>query len=450
MREKRVPTILAIFVLLAALFAGVFLIQKGQTLFLRAEPEITPNQLKITNITSSSFTVSWITEKKTSGFVKFGETTSMEETAPDDRDQVSGSTGSFQTHYVTLKNLKPKTTYFFKIGSGGKIFDDSGKPYKITTAAITSGAPPPSDIASGTVLKPNGEPAEGAIVYLSMANVTPQSALARTSGSWIIPLNTAYNANLSALANYDRESQIEEIFIEGGSLGTATVITTTKNDNPVPEIMLGKNYDFRQETSPASGGQKTEISITPPPPSKFSFADLGPARESTASSDLTILNPKENEKITTQKPEFLGTGPANETLEIVIESPIYTDTVKTDSKGNWRFTPPTNLEPGNHTVKISFGGETVSAKFTVLAAGESSLPAFTATPSATLTPTLKPTPTTTPSATPTSIAARTAMPATQSGVPTSGDLTSTFLLLIMGLTFIFSGLIIEKILAHVR
>jgi len=455
MREKRIPTILAIFVLLMALFVGVFLIQKGQTLFLRAEPGITPDQLKITNITPSSFTVSWITEKKTSGFVKFGETTSMEETAPDDRDQISGSTGSFQTHYVTLKNLKPKTTYFFKIGSGGRFFDNSGKPYEITTATTILGSPPPSDIASGTVIQANGEAAEGAIVYLSLANATPQSALVRSSGTWVIPLNTALDTTLSAFVNYDRESHVEEIFVQGASLGTATAITTTKNDNPVPEITLGKTYDFRQNASLNSSQKEAE---TPnPPASKFSFSELPSAKETNNAPQLTIINPKENEKISTQKPEFLGTGPVNQTIQIVIESSPLTGTAKTDSQGNWKFTPPKDLEPGEHTIKIIFGDKTVSTKFTVLAAGESNLPAFTATPSATLTPTATPsssrapTPTLTLSPTSTRTAtSRTAMPATGGGVPQTGYLTPTVLFFIMGLVFVLSGFIIERALAHAR
>lgn len=453
-REKKIPTILAILFLLVSLFAGVLLIQKGQVFFLRASPEITPSQMKMTNVSSSSFTVSWITEKETSGFIRFGETPSLGQTFADDRDQISGSTGSFQTHYVSLKNLKPKTTYFFKLGSGGKIFDNSGKPYEIATAGTISGTFPPSDLVSGTILGSDNTPVDGAIVYLKMANVTPQSALVRSSGSFIIPLNTALSENLLGFASYDKEAQVEEIFVQGGSRGTATAITTTKNDNPLPEITLGKSYDFRQAAQPEeeesvfpTPSPQPESEVQATPSSKFSFTELAPPKEATTSVELAIISPEQNEKISTQKPEILGTGPVNQTIQIVIESPTYTGTVKTNSQGDWSFTPPTNLTPGVHTVKVSFGGKTISQTFTVLAAGESELPAFTATPSATITPLPTPKLTPTPTATP---SARTAMPATEAGVPSPGYLTPTFSVFIMGLVFILIGFVVEKILAHAR
>ena len=455
-REKKIPTILAVLFLLVSLFAGVLLIQKGQVFFLKASPEITPGEMKITNLSFSSFTVSWTTEKETSGFIRFGETSSLGQTFADDRDQISGSTGSFQAHYVTLKNLKPKTTYFFKLGSGGKIFDNSGKPYEIATAGTISGTFPPSDLVSGTILGSDNTPADGAIVYLKMANVTPQSALVRSSGSFIIPLSAALSENLSGFASYDKEAQIEEIFVQGGLRGTATAIATTKNDNPLPEITLGKSYDFRQVLPPEeekgifpSPSPQPEPEVQATPSSKFSFGELAPPTEATGSVELTITSPEKNEKISTQKPEILGTGPVNQTIQIVIESPTYTGTVKTDSQGNWSFTPSTNLTPGIHTVKVSFGGKTISQTFTVLAAGESELPAFTATPSATIIPSPTPTPKLTPSPTATP-SARTAMPATEAGVPSPGYLTPTFSVFIMGLVFILIGFVVEKILAHAR
>ncbi len=448
-KEKRIPTILAIFFLVIGIFSGVFLIKNNQVFLLRASPEITPNQVKITNISSSSFTVSWITDKETSGFVQFGETPSLGQTFADDRDQVSGSTGNFQTHHVTLKNLKPKTIYFFKISSGGKIFDNSGKPYEVTTAPVIPGTPPPSDVVSGIILKQDGTPAEGVIVYLSLTNTTPQSTLVRSSGSFVIPLNTALSSNLSNYATYDKEAQILEIFVQGASLGASTIITTTKNDNPIPEITLGRNYDFRQTSSlqsnektpllPTSTPSQSENQATPS--SKFPFEEIPISTGGASPNQITIISPEQNEKVATSRPEIIGSGPANQTLQITIESPIYTGTVKTNKNGEWNFIPPEDLAPGTHTIKVSYGGKTISRTFTVLAAGENTLPAFTASPSATLTPTptltLTPTPVATSSPTP---SPRTSRPSTESGIPTSGYLTPTFLLFTMGIVLLFGGL----------
>lgn len=450
-KRHTIPTILGLVLLTFGTAAGVFLIQKGSIFFLRASPAIAPSQIKITNITNSSFTISWLTEDAVSGFAHFGETPALGSVAADDRDALSGTTGSFYAHYASLKNLKPKTKYYFKLGSGGKTFDNSGKPWEITTASTPGALAPSSDIASGTVLNQDQTPAEGAILYLSIDKMTPQSALIRSSGNWLISLNNAFSSDLSGFASYDKDAQVVEIFVQGGKQ-TATAITTTKNDNPIPEIVLGQTYDFRkeevttqeapptQEATEAASASEEEIS------SKFSFEELGQATEETTT--LSISNPEEGENLNTQKPAFSGTGPAGETIQILVESlTTYNDSVAVDSEGNWTWTPPDDLESGEHSLTLTYLGETITRRFTVLAAGASDLPSFTATPSATTTPTLTPTPTATATPTP-SVATRTALPSTEGGVPAVGYLTPTFLVFILGLVLVLAGVITKKVLAH--
>jgi hypothetical protein len=471
MKEKKIPTIIAIVVLIVALVGGVFLIQNGSSFFLKASPDTTPNQIRITNVNTTSLNISWITNKETGGFVRFGETESLNQTYLDDRDQEKGQTGSFQTHFVTIRNLKEGTNYFFKISSDGTTFDNSGKPYEVATAPAISGALPDNDVAAGTVVKSDKTPAGGSIVYLTVANMSPQSALVSQNGSWIVPLNTALSSSLNSYALYDKEAQVVEIFVQGVSLGVSTAITTTKKDDPVNEIELGKTYDFRQamgEEAVTSSQTATTIiptaTITLAPGSRL-IATITPTVAATASGEIKIISPTNNENIATQKPEIFGTGPASKKLTITIESPeTITATVTTDNQGNWTFTPPTNLSPGEHTVTLAYGGKTVTKTFTVLAAGENTLPAFTATPSGTKTtptPTKKitPTPTTrailtpsitkTPTITPTSIS-RTSQPSTASGIPKPGNLTPTFLIFMMGLLLVSSGFVVSKIFAHAR
>jgi len=472
-KEHKIPTILGFLILIFGLVIGIFLVQRGQVFFLKAAPQITPFEVKITNVTDSSFSVSWLTEKEATGFVKFGETDSLDQTAADDRDQANNQTGQFFTHHVTLKNLKPKVTYFFKLGSQNRLFDNSGKPYEITTAQTISGPQPISDLTSGTILTKAGKGAEGTIVYLSISNMTPQSVLVAADGSWFIPLGTAYSANLGSFASYDRKAQIEEIFVQAGQEGTATAITTTENDNPVPEITLGQTYDFRKklpspEVTPTSTPTPTQAVPAAEKTSKFSFTELKPPTPATETAQLAITNPQsEGEEINAIKPEFAGTGPAGKTIQIEVESPKYTGSAVVENDGSWTWTPPENLAPGEHKITISYLGKSFTRTFTVLAAGTSGLPAFTATPSATLTPTPKPTVTPTPTKAPTptpgvtitptptlaptptaTASARTAMPATSAGVPSAGNLTPTFLIFIMGLTLILSGFVAKKLLAH--
>lgn len=458
-KEHKLPTIIGLLVLIVGLVGGIFLVQTGQVFFLRAAPEITPTQVKITNLSSNSFSVSWLTDKETSGFVKFGESSSLERVALDDRDQMAGKVGMFNTHHVTLKNLKPNTHYLFKLGSENKLFDNSGSPYEIATPGNIANAPAANNIASGTVLSVNGTPAKSAVVYLNTANATPQSTLVRSDGSWFIPLNTALSITLTSYATYSQD-QSEEIFVQGGQGITATAITTISNTNPVPEITLGKTYDFRSQASPdnTQAISPQPVDQATPPASKFSVIEIAPPTPASGTAQLTIKNPgKDNENVNTTKPEFTGTGPAGKTIQILVESSQpYSGTITVNKDGTWKWTPPANLSPGEHKVTLTYLGKTLTRTFTVLAAGQSEMPAFTATPSGSLTPSptinLTPTPTTRLTPTPTSISltptstasARTSIPSTQSGVPTSGDLTPTFIVSIMGLVLILSGFILKS------
>ena len=437
-RNRRIPTILALFLLLIGVISGVILIKNAPRWLAGASQEITPKQVKITNVSENSFAVSWITDEQTNGFIQYGTGGELSFTAADDRDQLSGGQGKFFTHHVTVRSLTPATNYFFKINSGGKTFDDNGQPYQIKTAPTIQGAMPDSDIAYGTILKQDGSPAEGVIVYLSLANAAPLSTLTKASGSWVIPLNLARLPDLSSWANYDKEASVEEIFVQGGAAGTATAIAVTKNDSPLPTITLGGNFDFRQAL----------LSPTPTPTqassgSRFSVENLSPP-----TLPLQIINPSSGEKVSTSTPEILGTGPAGEVLTITINSPeTFTAQVTINEDGSWSWTPPTNLSPGEHTVTVSLAdGRKITRSFTVLAAGSSDLPSFTATPSATITPSPTPIPSPTPTATP---VARAAMPSTEAGVPESGYLTPTFLFFILGTALMFLGILSNILLRRI-
>lgn len=427
-KSRRVPTIVAILILLIGVTAGVVLVNKGSSLFIKANPGITPQQIKVTNIGEDSFSVSWLTDNPTIGLVQYSTSGGPSLTARDDRDQVSGQQKEFLAHQTTIKGLKPATIYNYKIISGGKTFDNN-QLYRVTTAPQFQGQIPANDAAYGMVIDKNGSPAEGVIVYISLANATTLSTLTKSSGSWVIPLNLARSTDLSAFATYDKEASILEIFFQGGQLGVATVVTTAKDDSPLPTITLGKSYDFR------AGIPKEQKETTSVPSSSKFFVEetLAPV-----SSDLKITSPSSGEEINSAKPEIFGTGPAGESLTITVNSPATLSAqIAVDADGTWTWTPPSSLTPGEHTVTVSLAdGRKVSRFFTVLAAGTSDLPSFTSTPSATMTPTAIPE--LSPTATP---ASRVSLPSTESGVPEPGNLTPTLILSIIGIVLISLGLL---------
>lgn len=403
-RELTIPTILGIITAIGGLVAGIILLNKPLRSLVGAAVEETPGQVKMTNITDSSFVVSWITPKSTSGYVQYGEKNNPELVVSDDRDQEKGEIGNYFTHLVTIRGLKATTKYSFRIGSGRNL-------YEVTTG-VTLRNPPAADVAYGQVITASGDPVDGAIVYLGLGGMVPQAALTKSSGSWVIPLSTARSSDLTNFAAYDPDGERVEVFVQAGGLGTATVVTTAGKTKPVAEIILGT----------AQVMQAVNIG------SKFSAQALQAA--SGSAQILLISSPKSDERVNNQRPEIMGQGPAEAQITITVESNnVYTSKISADQNGDWSYSVPGDLEPGEHTVTITSVVDgvkkTIKRNFVVEAAGVSNVPAKTATPSAKLLP-------------------RVVLPSTASGVPVSGNLTPTLILLILGAGLIFSGVISFK------
>ncbi|HKY74363.1 MAG TPA: fibronectin type III domain-containing protein, partial [Patescibacteria group bacterium] len=117
--SKRIPTILGIIFLVSGLGVGIFIVNQGTGGFLpKASPETTPKNVKITNISDNAFSVSFITDTATPGYIKYGtEADKLQSQTSDDRDQLSGAVGQFTTHHITLRSLSPATPYYFAIGT---------------------------------------------------------------------------------------------------------------------------------------------------------------------------------------------------------------------------------------------------------------------------------------------------------------------------------------------
>lgn len=431
------PTALGLLILLIAIGAGIFFIKTRSGIKPETAAEVTPEQVRITNVTDTGFSVSWITGKEATGSIKFGEKVNeLKQQALDDRDQLSGGEAAVEVHHVTLKNLLPTTKYYFKIESGGKQFDNKGKPFEVSTGA-TLGSPPTADPIYGTVLTQSGSPAEGVVVYINVANGAPLSALAKTGGTWALSLATARTADLGSYLTYDTQATIVNLLVQGGKQGTASAITTTTNDNPVPEISLGKSHDFRTQAI-AEAPTADQPTASPSGETKSGFSALNPlvAQVATGSGEVTLENPSfEGEVINATQPAFIGSGPAGTVLAIEINSEeTYTGSVTINEDGTWEFTPPTGLTPGEHSVTINYidtnGEEQVLTRsFVIAAAGSTSMPAITATQSGETA----------------TDASRTKMPATGSGIPKPGTFELTLLMVLTGLGLVVGGLKIKNI-----
>lgn len=422
---KRIPTVVGLLILLGGLVAGVILVNNRQNIGTKAGPTASPKNVKITNLSANTYSVSWTTDTPVTGFLKYSENPGKITTpAGDIRDQISGTAQSYTSHYVNVSSLKPDTTYYFLIGSGPQTYNDEGKPFQVRTGPQV--IPPPEDVITGKVVSAVGEPSNGAIVYVDIEGGQTLSTVTKTDGTW--RLNLASTRSKSGeVITYDTEKALLSIFVQGGTVGTATAITNTGNDSPVPDIVLGKNQSFIDTIAALTEEQASESAKT-----GEGFKELAAIPNQTvevnlpeeATGSLKIINPAINgEMIATSSPEFRGNSLPGTDIKITVHSDLeQTQLIKADKDGVWSWTPPEGLEPGIHTLTLEYNDENgvlqkVERTFTVLAAGDSlGLPAFTATPSATptiasisATPTIIITPT---------IITEVVMPATTSGIIT--------------------------------
>src|SRR3989338_9411871 len=104
-KEFKIPTLIAVVVLVAGLAVTAFATNFAQTLFTKASVTTEPKEVKISNLTDSSFSVSWITDEAVSGAVAYQSTgQGFSQPVLDDRVQgATPATDKFFVHHVSLR-----------------------------------------------------------------------------------------------------------------------------------------------------------------------------------------------------------------------------------------------------------------------------------------------------------------------------------------------------------
>lgn len=415
MKKSSIPTLLGIIILVIGVAVGVFLLQRQQQFRLGASQSETPIDVRVSNITDSSMTVSWYTDDPTIGYLEWGDSESLGKTTASDSQSLQ------RVHSINLENLEPNKTYYFIINTNGSSVDNEGLPWNVKTGARLPTLPE-NNFVSGSVKLENGLPAAGVIVYVIPDGGQQLSTITSQKGEWIIPVSGSRNANLITAFDYQNETLLS-VYVQAAENGIASAQVYFGGANPTPTITIGKTHDFRSQT-------QVETSNAPD-------ADI-----QLPGQDVSIDSVNEGETIYTQSPEFFGSAPADAELTIEVQSELIAGVTTADSTGSWSWSPNKLLEEGVHQITISWTDENgivqkVTQSFTVMAAEEE--PAFESTPSATVKPTLPPTPSPSPSPSPTpkptsistptaspspspspSPTPRVSMPATDSGIPNSG------------------------------
>jgi len=396
---KKFP-LLGIVILVLGIVATAALTLSGVNPFIRAAPPENPENIRITNITDTSFTLTYETQASVIGTIAYGKDQLLGQVGLDDRDQASGSPAQYNIHSITIRDLQPQTKYFFSILSGKTTYLNNGILFTTTTGSPVSSKPTSEEPLSGILNMPDGTKPHEAIVYVTTDGGQTLSTLVKSTGLYIIPLNTIRKSNGSEALILTQNAKLQMLAIASDN-SQSKVILLAGQRNPVPNITLSSNYDFTLASTPLASTSALPIG----------FPEF--ALDKTISATPQIDTPKDNQTFTDSQPLLQGQALPNATVDITIHSNVITAQVIADQQGNWTYRPPTPLPPGEHTITITtrdkFGIlQTITKTFTIFwsgtqvaeAATPSATPTLKITPTQAPTPTLKPTQTTTGSPTP--------------------------------------------------
>lgn len=413
-KEKRIPTLVALLIIFAGL-GGVMFIDQQNTLQLQAKSAPKPQDVHISNVSDTSFTVNWHTEAITVGLIEVsGDGNHITLFDNDDADNVKRPRTA---HVVTVKNLKEITQYSIKVKGSGTCRNDSECPTFTQKTGNKLGVPAQMPPLRGTIATADGKPITGAIVYANIGKSALVSGRTDSLGLWVIPLSQLRTQDLTSYYSA-QDGDTAQITASQSPTSVATAIIdigSIKQGVTLPPMVIGNSYNFTNLQSKAAlianlPGRQVGLPGS---------AVLGTSQNPT----IEVLFPTTQHNLTPDtQPRFFGVGIPNGKLTLTLSPSNQTATITVKQDRSWEWRPPRKLIPGAHFIIVSglsSAGKRVNVnrKFTVLKSGERVLgeatesatltpsPTITvpATPSATIIPTATLIPTIIPTSTPTVI-----------------------------------------------
>lgn len=241
--DRKIPSLAGIGVIAFAAVVTTFLVRGPSTFQINANPGNEPKNIQITNVSDSSLTVSYVTDKNVVGTIIVGENRDdLDQLVLDDRDQLTQKINEYTTHSITVNNLDTNTEYFFTISSGGKKINNKGEPFNVKTGSRITSTPTNQIPIAGSVKDPEGNIIEDGLVLITINGAQKISSTLRENGNYTIPLN---NLRISNLNNYFKIDDTTNIELEIFSNNFYSKVNVSGDQiSPVPIITLSSNFDF--------------------------------------------------------------------------------------------------------------------------------------------------------------------------------------------------------------
>lgn len=222
-------------------------------LYFLAEETEPPKNVRITNISENSLTITWQTEKKTKGLVIYApsETPKILRpiallSLPSNQRVYDDFPNPSKYHSVTLKKLKPNSYYLYRISTGlrtYKIDNNNNLLPAIKTAPLKETILPPKPIY-GQVKNRDGSPVKSTLVFLylkkeisSLPQSTFLSTITNNNGYYLFDLTSLRKKDLSEISNFLPNEEIR-IFTEGEDGQGETFFFAQEKITKVEDIYL--------------------------------------------------------------------------------------------------------------------------------------------------------------------------------------------------------------------
>ncbi len=249
----KIPTLFGLGLIVAGISAGVLLVAKDQIFFAQASPDVTPQNITLSNITDTQVNISWQTSPAAPSFLTLNIKNNPPQTIVDDQDDLKPKPHFL--HYVTIKKLDPDTNYSFKIISGRVSSDE--QTFKTAKASVVQNNLGP---VRGTAFEDKNPVQEG-IAFLAATGAAVQSTPITSLGNFIIPLSQLRKEDLSDIFQSSTDTIDAKLTIISAKGSSSALIKIKPEGIELPPILLGQNVDLTSAATASPTPTAAELNV---------------------------------------------------------------------------------------------------------------------------------------------------------------------------------------------
>lgn len=248
--NRRVPAILWVILILIGIPLTIYNLKNQTASSSQASESESPQDVKVTNISNNSFTVTYRTQTPSIGSVNYGPDKQLGTSVLENIDEGNAALSPRTIHSISLKELTPSTKYYLEIVSGDNTFLNNGTPYEITTGPEIPSPFAQENIIKGKIILPNGDAPSEAIILVSAQNSQILSGIVNNNGEFSFSLKDLRTDDLTSYFNITNSTVFNILATDGFS--KSSISASLGQTGFVPTITLSNDYDFTQEVPPAA------------------------------------------------------------------------------------------------------------------------------------------------------------------------------------------------------